>query len=698
MERAHGLCGRSRWPGAAGLHLALSLALALPATHDARHHAGSAQGTAFANARAPLDLRQQAALPVCLHTASRCAGQPGASGAGVARLLASSVRVDEFGRRQGSGGEQGSFRQGSGGMPGGVVSASRILPSGSLREQREMLNQVHAEREAWYDLMKRRVRASSYQDGAQDIRRLFSQFDTNKNGALDWSEYRTLLTRMGMRPFSITDEDLRILFYEMGATGRGFEVRAREFFSWISGNRRDGVLQDVAEQHATGGVAEVPTSTPADQSSSWTYGESIWWDEGSEQRVLQTIDAAATIRASGRATRLPRTGSREVAVAPHPAAGNDSGAVASQESVARALAPVPRTGASEGQQTPDFRALLDAVEPWTCTSPERLHAAVYFLVNEIGLPESKVKALALETPAVFSLDVDAQLRPRIDDLRALGVPVEKIAKLLAAVPDLLGSQGWEKRQEAIRFLNGLGIEPERVGPCLVRHPRVLDLSVEAMAAVVEFLVGAGRIPRSKLSKIVEAMPSVLGHSVDLNLRPKVTFLTEDVGISHERMAAVLTKFPQVLGLSVECNLRPTVRYLIKDLGVAQEDLSRILSSMPQLLGLSVEGNLKVKVRYLVADLGIPEEQLADVIVKCPSLLSLSVEKNLQPKVRFLIEEAGFSREDVIRAPNVLAYSIDRMRKRHRFLTEKGLKLGLASMVSYSNADFQKRFDHDGDLL
>ncbi len=29
--------------------------------------------------------------------------------------------------------------------------------------------------------------------------------------------------------------------------------------------------------------------------------------------------------------------------------------------------------------------------------------------------------------------------------------------------------------------------------------------------VVQFLVGAGRIPRTKVSKIVEAMPSLLGH-------------------------------------------------------------------------------------------------------------------------------------------------------------------------------------------
>jgi hypothetical protein len=683
--------------------LALVLLCGLPATHDAYRHAGaSAHSLAFASGQT-LFLRRNGVQPSCLNRFHSLERLPGAIRSCGACLQASAVRTDDFQRRQGSGtGNLGPFSHGSAGAPGSsAMPVVRDLPSGSLREQREMLNQIHVEREAWYDLMKRRVRASSYQDGTQDIRRLFSQFDTNKNGALDWSEYRTLLMRMGMRPFGITDEDLRILFYEMGATGRGLEVRAREFFSWMSGSRQDVGLA----MEGGAGMAQAPAAAPQ---SGWTSGQSIWWDEGPETRVLQTIGQASISRASAAFARAetvqPETNTRAVqqVAAANEAAGSEvSGraAAAVRDSAAQMSWPPPvslEVGGPSGSTL--LQALVDDVRPWTDATPEGLHDAVYFLVNEIGLPENKVKALALEMPDIFSRNVDMELRPRIDDLRTLGVPVNKIARLLSSVPDLLDLKGWEKRQGAVGFLSELGIERERVGLCLVRHPRVLDLSVETMSAVVEFLVGVGRIPRSKVSKVVEAMPSVLSHSVDLNLRPKLAFLTEDVGISHERMAAVLIKFPQVLGLSVEGNLRPTVRYLMHDLGVRQQDLSRMLSSMPQLLGLSVEGNLKVKVQYLVSELGVPEEQLCDVIAKCPSLLSLSVEKNLQPKVRFLVDEAGFSREEIVRAPNVLAYSMDRMRSRYDFLCGKGLKLGLASMLSYSNSQFQKRFDHDGDLL
>jgi len=619
---------------------------------------------------------------------------------GAALLQASSM---DF--RQGSGGLRiDDFRQSSAVpsfRPSAVTKAPpvppRSLPVGSLREQRDKMNSMHLEREAWYDMMKRRVRASSYQDGSQDIRRLFSQFDTNKNGVLDATEYRTLLMRMGMRPFGITDDDLRILFHEMGSSGRGLEIRAREFFAWFSGGYQAGgavpQLNGPTQAVAHEGVDRFAgTASLAGDNAGWTYGEStesIWWDEGPETRVLKTLELANTQAGSTaasvrtEATRLP---------AQHPVSAGvaDGLASVSTSSVAKDMRV---QGVEDSMQE-----LLAEVEPWTQTTPDKLHAAIYYLVNEIGLPPSKVKALALETPGVFDLEVDEHLRPRIDALRAMGVPVSKISKLLSAVPDILDAGSWDKRQDALMFLSTLGIPEDKLGQCIARHPRLLDMSIETMSLVVEFLVAVARIPRSKVSKIVEAMPSLLSHSVHLNLQPKLLFLVEDVGISPERLAPLLLKFPQVLGLSVEGNLRPTVRYLTDELGVAHDNLARILSNVPQLLGLSVDGNLKVKVNYLVSELGIPHERLADILNKSPTLFSLSVEKNLQPKVQFLVKEAGYSVEEIIKTPNVLAYSIDRIRMRHKFLSEKGLKLGLSSMVSYSTAEFQKRFDHDGDLL
>ena len=666
---------RAAWLPAAALAALHALLLVVPAAHGDR---GGARGAAFASSarpdRGPAARRGGSLLCARVRPGlyAACAGK----GMGVVGLRADvSQQIDEF--RQGS---AGVVRKDQGGASAQQRAARRTLPMGSLQEQREQLNAAELEREAWYDMMRRKVRASSYQNGIQDIRRLFSQFDADKNGALDREEYRTLLMRMGMRSFGITDDDLRILFIEMGANGRGMEVKARQFFQWFAPNSQGSttaaapaqaepeeldmskkIASELSDLKAAFRATAAQLELPASARSGWTYGESMWWDEGPEMRVLKSIGA--------------------VPVADEGRAGDAVGA-----------------GRSDEEDDEGVQALVAAVEPWADTSTANLHASVYFLANEIGLSHSQVRSLALVTPGVFAQDVDQQLRPRFDDLRGIGVPVSKIAKLLTAAPHLLEADGWQSCQEAMNALQALGIPWERLGACIVRHPRVLDLDEDAMDGAVGFLVGACRVPRDKVHKIIEVMPSLLSHSVEDNLRPKMVFLVEDLGIAPERVGALLLKFPQLLGLSVEGNLRPTVKYLTDDLGVAHEEIGRILVSAPQLLGLSVKTNLKDKVRYLTEELGIPRSRLGQVVAKCATLLTLNVDKNLRPKVEFLVNEAGFSLDDIIKAPNVLTYSLARMRQRHRFLTDKGLRIGLASMVSYSTADFQKRFDRDGDLL
>jgi hypothetical protein len=415
-----------------------------------------------------------------------------------------------------------------------------------LTEQREKLNQLHLEREAWYDLMRRKLRASSYQDGFQDIRRLFSQFDLDKNGALNWTEYRTLLMRVGMRPFFVTDDDLRMLFYEMGASGKGIEIRARDFFRWFSGayqHQRSAdsassephqvsvkpTLLDTAQMARSEGMPSVMHVLPPDQHAPppYTYGESVWWDEGPETRVFRASlrasarealsapgrDTSKTINESvrldeGPGTRVLKTLDESMAVPGWPsearlaaAATLDTAAEAAPAMSARPATSgtkdsamsagrvrgvgmeAERVGGWEGGRggrearwkeglaslplstaevsalsTPDnamdsLEALIAAVEPWTQTIPHerqrKLREVVYFLVNELGLPANKVQALALETPGVFGLDVDLEMRPRIDELRAIGVPVSKIVKLLDAAPDILDKDGWHRRQVLI---------------------------------------------------------------------------------------------------------------------------------------------------------------------------------------------------------------------------------------------------------
>ena len=73
------------------------------------------------------------------------------------------------------------------------------------------------------------------------------------------------------------------------------------------------------------------------------------------------------------------------------------------------------------------------------------------------------------------------------------------------------------------------------------------------------------LSQAQVAKVIATMPSVLGYSIEANLKPTVAWL-EDVGLSQPQVAKVIAAKPQVLGLSIEANLKPTVAWL-EDVGL-----------------------------------------------------------------------------------------------------------------------------------
>ena len=72
-------------------------------------------------------------------------------------------------------------------------------------------------------------------------------------------------------------------------------------------------------------------------------------------------------------------------------------------------------------------------------------------------------------------------------------------------------------------------------------------------------------------------------SVIQNLRPKIRFLTREIGIAPHCVRKVIVSFPQILGLSIDDNLRPTARYLLDDVGIPQDRLNKTIVTRPQIL-------------------------------------------------------------------------------------------------------------------
>ena len=526
-------------------------------------------------------------------------------------------------------GRSGAYDQQSGAKQNSAQHSPFRL-SDSVKDQRETLNNIQLNREIIYQTIKRKIRASSYDFGTQNLNRFFSRFDVDRNGFLDISEFQQIIRQLGIRANILSSQEIGIILKEISSAGK---VNVHEFMHWLdrNGNRfpiQTGALKVDLNQSQT----------------AWTYGENLVssFSNAHERNGI----APAVNKIEGRAASIPELSSS------------------------------------------DTLSFISSV----VDRPESHVAALsYFLMNDLGIPREKLTSIALKFPEVFSLDLENSLKPLLDDMLDLGIPTPKIAKMVTSFPQLLTTSR-EKREHVLTCLEDLGVPFDRVGKCIRLHPQLLGLSVESkILPTAQFLVSEG-VPISGLRKIISSVPSVLGFSIKQNLDPKFRFLRNDLHLSREKAGAVVCKFPQVLCLSLANNIKPTILFLTEELGIALQDVGKIVHQNPQLLGLNVATNLRRKVEYLVGELGVPQEQLARIVTAFPTLLSLNDETNLRPKVSFLTEEAGFAMHDIVKAPHLLAYSLEqRIKPRCALMKKAGVRMALASLLSPSNSVFYARF-------
>jgi hypothetical protein len=273
----------------------------------------------------------------------------------------------------------------------GLLGRMMLPQNDDLGMQRQELNRLHVERDNMVEKIKRKMRAASYNMGEQDWCHLFSSFDRDGNGMIDFEEFEKLCRQMGLHSSQMSTEEMNIVFEEVDSERRG-SIEVTDFTKWLSGNLPgygDFLVDPVKAVHPLKSESD-PKSTV----SIWTYGSA----------GMLTRPVPEEIRPAGNSFSNARLD-------------------VSSESLEQGEDVSDNRGRSSTLET-----LVRQIEPFVETSGEQLREVVYFLLIELGLSRHKVMGLAIAAPNIFLMNVEANLRPQVMYLQDIGVPVTRVGR------------------------------------------------------------------------------------------------------------------------------------------------------------------------------------------------------------------------------------------------------------------------------
>uniref|UniRef100_A0A7S4MYU4 mTERF domain-containing protein, mitochondrial n=1 Tax=Odontella aurita TaxID=265563 RepID=A0A7S4MYU4_9STRA len=144
------------------------------------------------------------------------------------------------------------------------------------------------------------------------------------------------------------------------------------------------------------------------------------------------------------------------------------------------------------------------------------------LRHDIGV--GSLGKMVASYPNVLLLDISSQVVPVTEYLcDQIGIWEEDIPRVLESFPSVLETDK-SQMDDVVKYMLSIGISEDSLGPIFRSFPSLLTLDVKNdMEPVVDFVRSIGV---SNVGRFVTRLPSVLGYSVEKDLRPKWEYLTK----------------------------------------------------------------------------------------------------------------------------------------------------------------------------
>jgi hypothetical protein len=220
---------------------------------------------------------------------------------------------------------------------------------------------------------------------------------------------------------------------------------------------------------------------------------------------------------------------------------------------------------------------------------------------------------------------------------------------------------------------------------LLRQPSLVGMSAaenKGFNKRIDFFLNEVSMTSRDLRRAIVRHPSLLEYSVESSLRPKFSYLRDELFVPENKLAKLVATTPGILGLSLEENLKPSSDLFMKYVEISPKEMGAIIATAPQILASSWKSNIEPKLRYLVNRLDLDILKLKHIVKCAPRLLLYNIDRSIEPKLLMIEEMLRDSAsmcstgQVVHRNPSMLVTTNELLRKRLNLATCQPLEAGL----------------------
>lgn len=195
---------------------------------------------------------------------------------------------------------------------------------------------------------------------------------------------------------------------------------------------------------------------------------------------------------------------------------------------------------------------------------------------------------------------------------------------------------------------------------VLKHPRILSISVEYLNTTFEFLKSRLKASDQEVQWLMKSNPAIVKMGFESKFERGLNTLYDRFKVTAAELKELLINNPVLLNFIEESRLIPFASFLESRLGLSVSQIGRIIKDCPELLKQSKFG-LSERMSFLL-HYKLTESEIREMIMKFPALLNTRFTADLRHIVNYLEATLNADRhlvkKIIIREPSVFCLNTE----------------------------------------